>query len=227
MIFDTKHVSGGLYGALYAIGIEAQKVKTFNLNINEGPVVNYLSTLNIEFTKTFHIGCSFDNRAPSFNYNAEKKDGKDRLWLVYERSLISLNDDIFPKDIHGERDLEKIVAMFSDNKHYVETITLGREINNNGMCYNPRLELNFSENKLYKLGSSSNFKEVSKQEYKGVWKKLRYSLFYRLTKKYEWENLKEDIREIKKAGVEASELTIEFLKIFEKKSGDITILTNI
>jgi hypothetical protein len=225
MIFGTTCCSEGLYSALYVRGIDACEVKSFSLDILDGPVAKYLSTLPIEFTKNFHIGCSFDKRSPSFDYRAERKEGNGKLWIVYDRSLSG--DNIFPQDKRGERDLEKLAAMFSDNNLYEESITIGREIINDGLCYNPRMELHFLKSKLCKLSSSYNYKEITNHDYWGVFKKLRYPLWHRLAKKYSGESLKEDIDEIKKSGVSAKEITAEFLKIFESKAGKVSELNEV
>ncbi len=131
---EYSNLSAGLQESLRDLGVLDPKTNQprqnyFDLEIAETPLVVCLNEF-FDLTPQFHIGCSLDERPPSFSFLAssgsyETREGK--FHLSYTRHLkwdvFACGD--FLRNDQGHRDLHATASAFNDRKNYVEGISVG------------------------------------------------------------------------------------------------------
>jgi len=145
--------SGGLNCSLKSKGWLNQK--SFSLSIEKGPIFLLLEELIPDCVCLFHIGCSDDNRPPSFEHTIKYGDVRqEQLVFSYKRVLypeLCWKNDWF-HDADRNRNLEDTAKAMSNPKNYSERITLfwsGSDGKYENFGRTISLELWFKNNRLY------------------------------------------------------------------------------
>lgn len=229
---EGARVSGGLYGALMARGLEKQK--TFKLNIEKSSVFSYLTSLpfNSNFINEFHIGCSSDRRPPSFIYYSPGFRENEVMYLVYDREINGKSGDMFPRDEKGERNLEALAAQFSNPSLYDEDIRLGYTGIDGGLCINSHVDVFIKNNVIDRIDNIQDLQGM------GMDKFLRNAIDSRIkgsvldykkgpNKKNKvlingWEG-----RDLKKMGISAGKLVSEIIRLYDGSVGDVKLLNEL
>jgi len=131
---EYANMSAGLQESLRDVGVldpetNHQMQDHFDLEITEGSLLSCLGEF-FNLTSRFHIGCSTDERPPSFSFSTscgsyETVEGGFSFGYDREMKL-----DTFVRNRHfrngrGHRDLNATAAAFNDRSNYKETICVG------------------------------------------------------------------------------------------------------
>lgn len=163
--------SGGLHCAIESRKWQNQKI--FSLSIKKEEIFLFLEKLIPDCICLFHIGCSDDNRPPSFEYTLKYGDIRQELLIFsYERILfpgICWKYDWF-HDSDGNRNLEDTARALSNPKNYFEKISLswsGEDDECEGLGVSLNLELCFRNNRLYGIRGLNEIQGSFKNKIKG------------------------------------------------------------
>ena len=224
---DRIMVSSGLASSLRARGIYDQK--TFSLEISKGPLLEYLTSLPLEFYKRFHIGCSSDGRPPSFSYKSVMPC-EEELYLMYDRKLNGNGNEIWPTDEKKERDLEKLAVEFSNPVAYNERIIIGCHVASGMSISHPHVEISIQNCNINYVDSLEDLQGIDG----GFVSYLRKAVEDRIkgsildyhdgpNKNNELLNSGLLIKDMKEIGIPAGQFVSEFIRLYSGSVGDISL----
>jgi hypothetical protein len=170
--FETgESCSGGLKSSLEVMGLQEQK--TFILPITKGPVFLLLKKLVPDCTCLLHIGCSEDNRSPSFEHTIKYRNKEHELLkFSYRRTVylgICWKYDWF-HDNNNNRDLNALAKSLSDPEEYFEEITFFlsvKDFKDKDFIRRAGLRMSFRDNQLYSIKDLGEIQETFRNRIKG------------------------------------------------------------
>ncbi|MFA5432228.1 MAG: hypothetical protein WC319_05075 [Candidatus Paceibacterota bacterium] len=166
-----KSCSAGLNSAIEAMGWKDQD--TFCLPIKNGPVFNLMEKIIPNCTCLLHIGCSEDNRAPSFEHRIRHRNSEHEVIEFSYRRVVYLRscwrNDWF-RDNNKNRDLIILSKALSDPREYLEEISLFLTIkpcDDENFMQRVGLIIFFRDNQLYQIKDLDYVQEIFKSTIKG------------------------------------------------------------